>query len=33
MHDRIRTGTLRRIMKQAGESDFEAFCRWNGNSL
>jgi hypothetical protein len=33
MHDRIRTGTLRRIMEQAGGSDFEAFCRWIENTL
>jgi predicted RNA binding protein YcfA (HicA-like mRNA interferase family) len=27
-HDRIRTGTLRKIMEQAGGKDFDAFCRW-----
>lgn len=28
MHDRIRTGTLRRIAEQAGAKDFEAFRAW-----
>ena len=28
MHDRIRTGTLRNIMEQAGGEDFEEFCQW-----
>lgn len=28
MHDRIREGTLRNIMRQAGGEDFDAFCRW-----
>ncbi len=32
-HDRIRTGTLRKIMKQAGGEDFDAFCEWIENSL
>lgn len=32
-HDRIRTGTLRKIMKQAGGEDFDAFCEWVENSL
>lgn len=28
MHDRIDTGTLRSISRQAGAKDFDAFCRW-----
>ena len=28
MHDRIKTGTLRNIMEQAGGEDFEKFCQW-----
>lgn len=32
-HDRIRTGTLRKIMKQAGGEDFDAFCEWLESSL
>lgn len=26
-HDRIRTGTLRNIMEQAGGEDFDEFCK------
>lgn len=32
-HDRIRTGTLRKIMQQAGGEDFDAFCEWLENAL
>ena len=28
MHDRVRTGTLRKIAEQAGANDFEEFGRW-----
>jgi len=27
-HDRLRTGTLRGIAKDAGAKDFDKFCRW-----
>lgn len=28
MHDRIETGTLHSIAKQAGAQNFDAFCAW-----
>lgn len=28
LHDSIRTGTLRNIMRQAGGEDFDEFCEW-----
>jgi hypothetical protein len=28
LHDRVRTGTLRRIAEDAGAKDFEKFCEW-----
>lgn len=28
LHDRIKTGTLKKIAEQAGANDFGAFCAW-----
>lgn len=27
-HDRLKTGTLKKIMEQAGGTDFQTFCEW-----